>query len=108
MPTITDHVLMRCINPECDFERFMVEQTQTRRGKLQRAAEAFILGAAGSGLLYIGLAGMLALLVPGFAFMLSLTPLAGLTGGTLAAVKYLQPDNCPECKIFKLKPVADD
>ena len=51
MPTIANHVLMRCINPDYDFERFMVEQPRTRRGKLLRAAEAFILGAVGAGLL---------------------------------------------------------
>ena len=77
-------------------------------GRLLRAADAFIMGAVDAGLLYLGLAGMLTLLAPSFSFMLSLTPLAGPTGGTLVAVKYLQPDNCPECKIFKLKPVFDD
>ena len=65
------------------------------------------MGVVGAGLLYIGLAGMLTLLAPSFAYVLSLTSLVGLTGGTLAAVKYPRPDNCPEYKTFRLKPVAD-
>ncbi len=65
-----------------------MEQSQTRRGKLLKAVGAFIAGAVGASLLYPSVAGMLTLLAPSFAFRLSLTLLAGLTGGTLVVVKY--------------------